>query len=175
MTSTIFGPSQQRPFFPDLFVLRNLFKLYAVNVRQLQLLMTTAEQLANHAFHHMRDPLDGGPSDQAVETLGLRFLVMHTLFKAAHAVATEEPPWWGQLAAAFPPTPTYPLWRTMPFFARCRIELLNRLVAALEKLMEFENPGDEEVVNLMRVLFRGQETAQSFRHPRWIPWKKDAD
>lgn len=174
MESWVLGPVRTRDVCQSILKMRELLRMPILSPAHFRLLMDTAEKLANYAYNKMRDPLNERNPYEAVRGVGMRFLVFNALYSAARVAGPDRPPWWDQVASAVSCVYNRPKTnQKVPRLVGQRIDFLRRLSAAVDQYKNFAAPDEEEVLDLLRILFFGEESSAAFRDTKWDSWRND--
>lgn len=152
--------------------IRALLLLPSLDLKDVEELMTAAEDLATRAVSELAYPVKTSPNKMLREA-ALRFLVLNAVHSAAQAVGPPMPPWWPQVTAEIVggyhivPLPGQRLaWSR-------NAGLTQRLIMTLFKYKAGDAPSPGEVIQLKREIFFGERTPPYFRLPQWDAWRGD--
>ncbi|KAL8441585.1 hypothetical protein Emag_007051 [Eimeria magna] len=156
--------------------LRKLSTLLAqdqLSSRDLREVGMIAERLVSHLnFNEGTEP-EAYPS-YAVETLGLRFLLLDLTVSALHLLGvpcTGE--WWEGMVSRIPDEYTYPFTKWDAPLPTFNFSLMIRLTAAIRVLKGGHRPDPKVVVHLKRCLFCSRDSPLRFLRPAWDCWREN--
>lgn len=151
--------------------MRELLLLPTLDNNALEDLMQATELLARHTISRLcRVPKNVVPAD-LVRERGTKFLVFDALHSAAQVAGLGVPPWWQRATEVALKDLSVP---EEPRGGRSNLRwLAKQLNAALQKYKDGGFPSPEEVMQLKRLLFCGDESPGYFLRPEWQPWKDD--
>ncbi|KAL8446460.1 hypothetical protein Emed_004914 [Eimeria media] len=156
-------------WFQKLSALLARKELSRSDLRQMGMLV---ERFVTHLHLHESAEIHHFPSF-AVETLGLRFLIMDMIVSSLQLLGVSlSDPWWAQLVSRIPDEYTRPFMKwdsPLPVF---NYNLMVRLTQAIRILKGGQRPPPALLVHLKRCLFCSRSSPLRFTKPSWDSWRE---
>ncbi|CDI76798.1 hypothetical protein, conserved [Eimeria acervulina] len=153
--------------------MRSLFVQDSISQVDIEGLLRKMEDLAGHLIHFQTKVLLGLAPRDAVKALGIRYLILDTLYAASTALGDPRP-WWEELVANVPhEVEDYDPFRRKADQYQVNIRLVKALSDAVALLKTGTRPGKRQTIELKRELFCGALSPRYFKTRNWDPWRND--
>ncbi|CDJ47151.1 hypothetical protein EBH_0014890 [Eimeria brunetti] len=133
------------------------------------------EALAGHLLQSHNMPVSNLFPREAVRLLGIRYLILDTLFVASKVLgqAGHTSSWWQELVSQVPNEVDFRFTRSFGGQFMANVYLAEDLCTCIEMLKMGIRPSREATIQLKRQLFCERSSPPYFKRRSWDPWRAD--
>ncbi|CDJ36414.1 uncharacterized protein EMH_0083760 [Eimeria mitis] len=168
-----FQSTKNEPVLEILLLIRQLLIKKELNQADTALLATNVQQLAIKSAARARATRGMNHPAHVVSNIGQHFLALDAVVSALQVLRKSPPssPWWEAFTESFGKSDQYLGILVTREGGKGRIDLTNRLLAAISIYKTGSRPELSEIVELKRLLFFSSFAPLSFKTSGWDPWR----